>query len=541
MRLTRTSQRAALAISLVLLLAACGSTASPSPGLPSAVASAIPGPTTGATTTPSPSPAALWRDVTDDAIGTTGEWTNKVEVADINGDGRPDLLFANGGEYEVPGEPEPARVFVNDGAGRFTEATEATFGSARFLSRVIKVADLDADGTADIVVGGTYATQTRLYRGTGDGFVDVTADSLPAAELSIGDLEPGDVDADGDLDLMLADWGTGSPMSNAGGRTRLWRNDGGRFVDATDEAMPDALVSFSWELELLDVDDDWDLDAVISCKRCEGSFLFENDGQGRFTDVSDGRMPQFTNNYEFEPMDVDGDSDLDLATINDGQSFGEHLFRNDRGTFTDATAEWWPAPANPGYDDNIVVFLDVDSDGDADFLVGSLDGPDRLLINDGQGTYSLRTSIFDGAVAPTRGTLGLAVADFDGDGRLDIVESQGEVPGFESERIYLGSEIAPDTAPPSVTLGPVEAGPAGLEIVARVHDRKSPSRSTDWRAVAVRWGPGAGIADGSMTWFGEYLWRATVAVPAGASSVTVCATDAAGNEACADAVDVPSP
>ncbi len=45
-------------------------------------------------------------------------------------------------------------------------------------------------------------------------------------------------------------------------------------------------------------------------------------------------MPQFTNNYEFEPMDVDGDSDLDLATINDGQSFGEHLFRNDRGTFT---------------------------------------------------------------------------------------------------------------------------------------------------------------------------------------------------------------
>ena len=102
-------------------------------------------------------------------------------------------------------------------------------------------------------------------------------------------LEPGDVDADGDLDLMLADWGTGSPMANAGGQTRLWRNDGGRFVDATDEAMPDALVSFSWELELLDVDDDWDLDAAISCKRCEGSFLFRTTARaGSRTSAQDG-------------------------------------------------------------------------------------------------------------------------------------------------------------------------------------------------------------------------------------------------------------
>jgi hypothetical protein len=39
----------------------------------------------------------LWTDVTKQAIGTTGEWTNKVEIADIDNDGRPDLLFANGG------------------------------------------------------------------------------------------------------------------------------------------------------------------------------------------------------------------------------------------------------------------------------------------------------------------------------------------------------------------------------------------------------------------------------------------------------------
>ena len=44
-----------------------------------------------------PLPTALWHDATDELLPATGEWTNKVELADIDGDGRIDLLFANGG------------------------------------------------------------------------------------------------------------------------------------------------------------------------------------------------------------------------------------------------------------------------------------------------------------------------------------------------------------------------------------------------------------------------------------------------------------
>ena len=128
-----------------------------------------------------------------------------------------------------------------------------------------------------------------------------------SSPLSLGDVEPGDVDRDGDLDLVLADWGPGNNMTNEGGRTRLWLNDGtGRFTDATDGRMPATLVRFSWDLELVDVDNDFDLDVLVSCKRCAGSLLFRNDGTGTFEEDPRG-LPQYTNNYEFEAMDLDGD------------------------------------------------------------------------------------------------------------------------------------------------------------------------------------------------------------------------------------------
>jgi len=342
-----------------------------------------------------PPSAPLWNDVTAETIGETALWTNKVEIADINGDGRPDLLFANGGDYSEPGTPEPSLVFVNNGPGkRWDNRTEAVFGSARGFARVIKARDLNGDGIVDIIVGNTYQTQSRLYLGTGGGaFREVTATNLPQMPLSVGDLEVGDVDGDGDLDIVLADWGPGNNMTNAGGRTRLWLNDGtGHFTDVTEAQMPATLIRFSWDLEFVDVDNDADLDIVVSCKRCPGGCLFKNDGTGHFTEDPRG-LPQYTNNYDFEPMDLDGDGFLDLVTINDGDILHEnnsdrreHVFRNDgKGRFKDATPQWWPNEANVGEDDNVVAFLDYDSDGDADFLIGSLSGPDRLLINDGKG------------------------------------------------------------------------------------------------------------------------------------------------------------
>jgi FG-GAP-like repeat len=415
-------------------------------------------------------------------------------------------------------------------------------GDAPDLARVIKARDLNADGHVDIIVGTTYQSQSRLYLGRGQGrFEEVTSTHLPAQPLSVGDLEPGDVDGDGDLDLVLADWGPGNNMTNEGGRTRLWLNDGtGRFADATEARMPDARVRFSWDLEVVDVDNDADLDVLVSCKRCGGSYLFRNDNAGVFTDASNA-LPPYTNNYEFEAMDLDGDGFLDLVTLNDGEivreigsSRREHVFRNDgKGRFRDATEAWWPPASNVGEDDNMAAFLDYDSDGDADFVIGSLSGPDRVLVNDGRGHLSVRLDAFGGQDTP--GTLGLALADLDGDGRIDVVQGQGEHKTAIDERVFSGRGLAPDTAPPSVTMvGATERPGARRQVHARVHDRKSPSLPSEWTRVAAEWTTTSGPREVPMRWYGEYLWRADwpADVPATAA-YRVCATDAAGLSTCA--------
>jgi hypothetical protein len=480
---------------------------------------------------PTDARAQLWQDVTAGTIGKTAEWSNKVELADVDGDGLVDILFANGGNYNEPSPTlEPNRIFLNQGPGLpFREATAEILGPIADLARVIKVRDVSGDGIADIIVGTTYQSQSRLYLGRGGGrFDEVTATHLPARLASVGDLELGDVDGDGDLDIVLADWGPGDPFESAGAPVMLWKNRGdGRFDDATAE-MPATRIRWSWDLELFDVDNDYDLDVMVSCKVCSGGALYLNRGDGRFDDVSD-RLPQFTNNYDFEPIDLDGDGFLDVVTINDGEEVSgqfdrrEHAFLNDgRGGFVDATDRLWPDSANVGADDNAIVVLDFDSDGDPDFLIASLDGDDRLLVNDGSGRLSLRTDTFGGA--PTSGTLGVAVADLDGDGKLDVVQSQGEL--AEDERVYFGTGIARDTAAPRIDL--VEAAaPGGATIRARVHDNKTPVMPHDFAEVALVVG-GRRVA---MAWYGGAMWRAGAELAAG-DRYQVCATDAAGNQAC---------
>jgi len=478
----------------------------------------------------------LWEDQTATYLPVTAEWTNRVEVADINGDNRLDLLFANGGDYSEPGKLESSRVFINQGPdSMFLEVTEEIFGGDKFYARVIKVRDLNQDQIPDLFIGTTFQTQSELYLGLGGGkFKRVTSTHLPAMLLSVGDIEFGDVDDDGDLDIVLADWGPGSNMENNGGRTRLWINDGqGVFTDKTSAQMPDILIQFSWDVEFIDFDNDFDLDIAISCKRCGTSRIFVNDGSGNFKDKR--LLPAYTNNYEFETMDVNNDGFLDLVTVNDGEmvnqkswSRREHIFLNDSGKrFLDATEILWPNSENIGEDDNNVVFLDFDSDGDPDFLLSSLTGEDRLLVNDGTGKFKLMQPVLRGA--PTPHTLSMVLGDINNDHKIDIIMGQGEGTEAIDERIFIGTAIMEDKAAPIIShFIIVELSPGTFSVKARIHDNKSPNMPQDWKSVEVL------INDEAipLNWYGENLWKTTVQNKSKRDQWKICATDAAGNTKC---------
>jgi hypothetical protein len=119
--------------------------------------------------TPAIADAAPWVDATAGTLGTTAEWSNKVELVDIDEDGDVDVIFANGAGYSMSEGAEPNRVFLNEGSGLpMTEGGAAIFGPTPDSARVVKVRDVDGDGRPDIFVGTTWETQSRLYVGSGE-------------------------------------------------------------------------------------------------------------------------------------------------------------------------------------------------------------------------------------------------------------------------------------------------------------------------------------------------------------------------------------
>ena len=282
----------------------------------------------------------------------------------------------------------------------------------------IAVADFDNDGDLDVFVGFRGAP-SRLYRNDGGRFVDV-ASSLGLEEgEEVRAAAWGDYDGDGNLDLYVGF------ARGARTRNRMYHNvpspdaDGGRrFVDvATSLGIDD--FGTTRQPVFIDYDGDGDVDLYVAF-RDRPNALYRNDGPGKpFTDVAPAiglADPRKTVGSLWFDMDRDGDLDVFVAN-QDGDTNG--FFRNDGGTFVDVAHDL----GMDGFGRPLVyggvgaTLIDYDNDGDFDLYLGNY-GPNTLFRNDGGGRFT--------EVAASLGVAGdyhattVVSGDYDNDGWEDI-------------------------------------------------------------------------------------------------------------------------
>lgn len=250
-------------------------------------------------------------------------------------------------------------------------------------------------------------------------YVDATATHAPVAPiLHTSDSVFVDVNKDGHLDAVV---------SVEYGVNRLYLNDGtGRLVHRPG-AFGDGIHD-NEHVRAADFDRDGNMDVVFVAEADEVHQLFMGDGRGGFVDASD-RLPASSQGNALAVGDVNGDGAPDILIGSTGEiGFGRNmtlaparnlLFLNDParpGHFRDASRTHLPKS-----DDQTegLALADMDGDGDLDIVVASPSHPNRLLINDGKGRFTDESSRLD-LRAPME-TREVHVLDANGDGRKDIV------------------------------------------------------------------------------------------------------------------------
>ncbi len=410
----------------------------------------------------------------------TDYWTEAVTAVDADEDGRWDALFVHANGWAKPGDfdatgtfPLPPILLVNTGTSGgnpvFVNESAAYLPSnLEMHGKGASVADFDGDGHDDLVLANAFTARQHLLMKQPLTLAWVEEGGrLPAMQLNCFSAGVGDLDDDGDMDIVFTDAGPQS-FSAPGAKARLCINDGDGFF--TEQA---AWINASNKIgaqnaKIVDIDNDFDLDVIVDGKSPQTQVYF-NDGLAHFNeDVS--VIPSASNStYEIEWGDLDGDNDLDgaIMSLNFFTDGTLQSFLSDTGTlsFTATSATMSPSESN---DDNEFAFIDTEGDGDLDVITCSLSaqqeklyfnsgtfGPGFLALIPGAGFSTIKDSSLD-----------LCLADFDGDGDYDAITGQGESANF-TDRYYRNTGPADTLAP---RIGRIQAAPMTVPLATVTSD-----------------------------------------------------------------------
>lgn len=373
-----------------------------------------------------------------------------LALFDYDGDGNIDIYFLNGAPLkgtEVKVAPKNA-LYRNDGNWKFTDVTEKAGVGDRGYGLGVTVGDYDNDGDPDLYLN-NYGPNV-LYRNNGDGtFTDVTKEAGVDNGFQVG---AGtcflDVDKDGDLDLYVSIYLEFSYEKHVILTTKgvpvyanprfypplpdfLYRNNGdGTFTDVSKSSGVGNHAGWGMGMVCADYDNDGDTDIFIANDVAE-NFLFQNDGTGRFEEVALMSATAYDlHGDEQGSMGVDcGDYDNDglldfYVTSYQGQL--ATLYRNlGNGMFEDVTLV---TGAGAGTLPHVTwgnSFVDFDNNGLRDIFVACGHLQDNVEKFDDTTTYAARNIL----LMNTGDGKFIDVSDQSGDGMKVKLSSRGA--GFD--------------------------------------------------------------------------------------------------------------
>jgi len=377
--------------------------------------------------------------------GAGGAWL------DYDGDGLMDLFLVNSGPlpgvtHEEPGTSRwPNRLYRNRGDGTFEDVTQKAGVAGYGYGTAAVAADYDNDGHTDLYV--VCVGRSILYHNRGNGTFEDVTDKAGVANLKgtgIGAVFL-DVDNDGLLDLFVANYLTfdpnyklyfnpdayPGPLSYKPEFNVLYRNMGnGVFKDISETAGIRIPGHRAMSVAVLDYNQDGAPDLYLSNDGTP-NLLLVNDGKGHFKDVAMSAGVAFNAMGEAAgsmaatvgDCNMDGYDDMLITRL----GYGSLYMGGPKGVFEDrmmASGLGALTAQYVGWGGN---FVDFDNDGDLDIIIANGDAhylvgwPSLLLENRGDGVFS-DAAEKGGAFFKTkiRGR-GSAVADYDNDGRLDII------------------------------------------------------------------------------------------------------------------------
>ncbi|GEM_PF-3048891 len=377
-----------------------------------------------------------FRGVTGADIASDSYHTRSVVLGDIDGDGDLDLIAGNDGGGN--------RLYLNNATGNLFKdliGINVNITTDNYLTQSLALGDIDGDGDLDLIAGND-AAPNRLYlnNGTPNPFRDIrgrdiTADSYPARSVVLGD-----VDGDGDPDLIVG---------NDGKPNRLYLNNG------TDDPFDDISGinisgdSYSTRVAVLsDVDSDGDLDLIIG-NDSESNRLYLNNGTENPFDSVAGKeiTADIRNTRSLVLGDVDGDGDSDLIVGNEGKPSRLYLNNGtddpfDRVTGTDIMTGSEHTAS--------LILTDADADGDLDLTAGNTDSPNCIYLNN--GTQNPFRDVIGADIgmsaSDTTGNSIIPLPDFNGELIVPITVNDGI---DESNLFYLNVHVAAVNDPPVIT------------------------------------------------------------------------------------------